>query len=53
MMKNKECLDCKHCYVEDLYYELCCDIDKSYIGDLHTKERAKNCKYYEQEEREK
>ena len=20
------CLDCKHCFVEDLYYQLCCDI---------------------------
>ena len=27
--------------------DLCCDIDKKYIGELHAKERAKGCKHYE------
>lgn len=50
-MRKRDCLDCKHCYIEDLYHEICCGINKSYIGDFHTHERAKDCKHYEQEER--
>ena len=49
-MKIKKCSQCKHCYYEDIWFELCCDIDKKYIGELHEKEKAKNCKYYEQDE---
>lgn len=49
MKKVKNCENCKHCYYEDLWLELCCDINKKYIGELHAKERAKGCKYYEKE----
>ena len=44
---KKNCENCKHSYYEDLYYELCCDRDKKYIGELHAKERAENCEHYE------
>ena len=47
MMRVKNCENCKHSCYEDLWLELCCDIDKKYIGELHTKERAKNCEHYE------
>lgn len=50
-MKKKNCENCIHSYYEDLYYELCCDKDKKYIGELHAEERAKNCKYYEKYKR--
>ncbi len=52
-MRVKNCENCKHCYYEDLWIELCCGIDKKYIGELHAKERAKGCKNYEQKKREK
>lgn len=46
-MKKKKCENCIHSYYEDLYYELCCDRDKKYIGELHSVERAENCEHYE------
>ena len=52
-MRTKNCENCIHSYYEDLYYELCCDRDKKYIGELHAKERAKGCERYEQKKRER
>ena len=48
---NKNCENCIHSYYDDLFYELCCDRDRKYIGELHAKERAKNCEHYEREKR--
>lgn len=44
---KRNCEDCVHHYYEDLYYELCCDINKKYIGEMHAEEKAKDCKNYE------
>ena len=52
-MKSKNCLNCTHSYYEDLYYELCCGINKKYIGEMNAKERAKGCNYYEKETKDK
>ena len=46
---KKKCENCIHSYYEDLYYELCCDKNKRYIGELHAEERAKNFEHYEKE----
>lgn len=51
-MKGKDCLDCQHCYIEDLYHEVVCE-KHGYIGDLHTKEKAKNCENYERKQQMK
>ena len=45
-MENKDCLDCKHCYIEDLYNEIVCE-KHGYVGDPWTEEKAKNCKDYD------
>lgn len=50
---NKNCENCIHSYYDDLYYELCCDRDRKYIGELYAKERAKNCEHYKRERLER
>lgn len=41
---EKDCLDCQHCYIEDIWHEICCNIN-GYIGE-ETNETAKYCKDY-------
>lgn len=52
-MNKRNCLDCIHSYIEDLYLEICCGINKKYIGDMHIYERAKNCEHYERIKRKR
>ena len=29
-----DCLDCKHCYVDDLYFEVMCDLSYHYCCEI-------------------
>ena len=46
---KKSCENCIHSYYEDIWFELCCDIDKKYIGENNAKEKARECKHYKKE----